>query len=382
MQSGNREDEMSGSREAPACVPGRQAGVINAVRLGSCILFCSFLCFPILFKLFVASDPVAASEKRLRAPRPELAWRYVDQFPGAFEEYFNDHFPYRDTFIRWNSWVRYRSRKVISLRRDAVLIGQDGWFYFVTDARMAGTWGSGDLLEVSLRRLAERIEGWDRQLREEGIAYYFMLVPDKQTMYPEFLPVGCLLKPRSHEVAAYIEQHTAVKILHAAPSLFRKKGRHLLFRKHDTHWNEYGAFFAAQRLLRFIAQDFPGLTSPEEADLDVTYEDVTGGDLVKYLSLPEAFYVERVPRLAVRPRVPGAGSLRAVFFGDSFADMLKPFLQDRFLSFDLVAANALDMEVILRERPDVVIHEVNERFLDDLLLGDDSGKDPAREGAI
>jgi hypothetical protein len=59
----------------------------------------------------------------------------------------------------------------------------------------------------------------------------------------------------------------------------------------------------------------------------------------------------------------GSGALRAVVFHDSFMRALHPFLSEHFVRVVYDWRRQPDVRLIETERPDVVIHEVAERFL-------------------
>ena len=59
----------------------------------------------------------------------------------------------------------------------------------------------------------------------------------------------------------------------------------------------------------------------------------------------------------------GVTGPRAVLLGDSFNHNLIPFLSERCRRLVVVPTCALDTTAIEQEKPDVVIHEMAERFL-------------------
>jgi len=62
--------------------------------------------------------------------------------------------------------------------------------------------------------------------------------------------------------------------------------------------------------------------------------------------------------------------LKMVIFRDSYTVYLRPFLNEHFSRSSYMWTPLFHPEVIDTEKPDIVIHEVMERFIDDLLLDD------------
>ena len=61
--------------------------------------------------------------------------------------------------------------------------------------------------------------------------------------------------------------------------------------------------------------------------------------------------------------IAGSSLPRAVVFRDSFASRLVPFLSEHFSRAVYLWQNDFDPEIVLRERPDVVIQEIAGRHL-------------------
>src|SRR5262249_19364446 len=78
----------------------------------------------------VGANTRKISENRLLAERP--AWpsdcETLAAFPARFEAYFNDHFGFRDTLIRWHNYAMVRW--LGTSPSPQVVVGRQGWLYF------------------------------------------------------------------------------------------------------------------------------------------------------------------------------------------------------------------------------------------------------------
>jgi len=159
----------------------------------------------------------------------------------------------------------------------------------------------------------------------------------------------------------------------------------------DTHWNSYGAHAAYVEIMKALKKEFPDSPGLEPHTLaeyrylpdkdsigDIGYRWVQGATVEPFFSLAPTFdrqihtfdsYQDRVMYShqynQLNRELPNA-----VIFHDSFMDWLSPLLSDHFGR--TVYARALDMDkglderLIESEKPEIVIFECNERWLERL----------------
>jgi hypothetical protein len=185
---------------------------------------------------------------------------------------------------------------------------------------------------------------------------------------------------------AHLRAHTRVEFLDLRGALRAAKSGGRVYWRTDTHWNDRGAFVGYQAIMTHLARSWPQL-APLGADaFEPHVRPVSGQDLAHVFGLPDVLtdqFEELRPRIPRRARqvlavakVPdrwrrlvmerddvGSGALRAVVFHDSFMRALHPFLSEHFVRVVYDWRRQPDVRLIETERPDVVIHEVAERFL-------------------
>jgi hypothetical protein len=330
------------------------------------------------------------NENRLPAPWPVFAGvAQCREFVTGVENYFNDHFGFRKRLIQWNHHWKYQLFRNAS--SEDLLVGREGWLFHAGDRMMEhwtrqSAWTQQDLRDW--RHLLELRRDW---LRARGIKYVFVVSPDKHTVYPEYLPpwMEKSAKPsKLQQLAEYMKVHSDVEFIDLTQTLIDAKKIRVDYLKTDTHWNAFGGFVAYRTLAQRLARQIPGL---EPLPLDA-YEwkplAQAPGDLANMAGKDSSHETEAVTPISAKPipplprlydpvRLPHHGtsesrpfythndkaSGKALLFHDSFARSWCPFLGQHFKEVIYVWHYTWDLPLIEREKPDVVIDEILERFL-------------------
>ena len=151
-----------------------------------------------------------------------------------------------------------------------------------------------------------------------------------------------------------------------------------LYYRTDSHWNQDGAFVAYREIARELSREFPAVTVPRPEEFAITRRARRGGDLAKMMAMIDEWpdtEVRYVPRgAAARKTSTGMfwtstfesgrarGLPRIMLVQDSFGIQLAPLLAQR-ASYLYCSGRRRDLRAVERERPDVVVHEVVERYL-------------------
>jgi hypothetical protein len=361
--------------------------------LGLILAFLVFLWLPAA-DTFLHLDPAPSpNENRTLAAfppfQPSLAG--VREYLAGLETYFNDHFGFRRTLVRigqrWK-WVVFHDTRLAT-----VLMGKGDWLFF-SDGRMADDIsGMRPFREAQLEAWRTLLTGRRDWLRARGIRYLFVIPPDKQSIYPEHLPDWLLSRAgpprRIDQFLAYMRERSDVPILDLRETLIEAKKAGEIYLHTDTHWNERGALAASRRIVRELNALGIAATAVDAASFQEAPVSGPGGDLALMLGqenfLPEnnaplLTPLPSLPRMETRmdadiipkkwipgtePRVsenPGATG-KVVLFRDSYATAMMKFLGHSFGRTVYVWQQNWDKGFIERERPDVVIDEMLERFL-------------------
>jgi len=334
-------------------------------------------------------------ENRLPAPKPRLTQRNfsgVQNYLAAAEVYFNDHFGFRKRLIRW--FQQWKVRLYHDQTVNKVVVGQNGWL-FTGDMMMVDHYlGMEKFTPVQLKSWQTLLEKRRDWLAARGIKYLFIVPPDKQTIYPEFLPAWLQnAAPANRETKLeqflkYMHEHSTVEILDLRGPLLAAKTNAPLYLLNDTHWNSFGGFVAGREIIQNLSRWLPDLPPLRLADFTWTNAQATGGDLARMLgsTAPEKNYFQfdpgpRLPVLRTNENRayksnwgiktvytednPGPLRRKIVMFHDSYGLALRPFLG---LSFQRAVfewdSHEFCTALITTNTPDVVINEILERYFD------------------
>ena len=354
------------------------------------MLFALALAVPLVALSWTWSRTMTLFEKRAMAPWPAFAWS--TSFPPAFEHAFADRFGGRDVLIRVHHASLLEFFGVSALT--TVMPGRAGWYYWLgedglsLDRHYRGVAEFPNAyVDATVAELARRHD-W---LAARGIAYVVAVVPEKFTIYPEFLPAWVTPSPEPtpfDRVAAAIRAETRLAFIDLRPALREAKARERVYYQTDSHWNYLGAMVANEVIMREVQRTLsPRLAGilPPQRPIYVPGVDSYSGDLIGMLGLPGRIrendvaplgkvLADTASRCAQRVDDPGVRDIetyvcarpdlpRAVVFRDSMAIPLIPMLAENFSRAVFVSSRRLDPALIEREKPDIVIEELVERTL-------------------
>lgn len=330
---------------------------------------------------------VAELENRKPAPRPELPRSLGDvtAYPERFGAFFADRFGFRREML--NLRGRIALRLLHKSSSPLVIVGSHGWLFYAGEQSIPN-----HLHQISVP--AAELDNWARQLQERrlwfaahGIKYLFVIAPDKQSIYSEYMPR--YLAPQQGEtrldqLSRRLFREPAWLDLRAP--LRSAKDNEPLYFQLDTHWNDRGAHYAYRAIMQRLG--LPALDRPENALAE--YE--RAGDLARMSGIIEkendaAFptqcaIAERVAYDVALPPGPNqpsptdpydapasrcsTGTERLLMFHDSFGEALWPYLSESFARVVYVwrQPSLEQMQAVVAvDHPTVVIEERVERFL-------------------
>ena len=228
------------------------------------------------------------------APWPAPA--FSTAFPPAFEQAFADRFGGRDALIRLHHASLLQVFGVSGLAK--VMPGRDGWYYWLgedglsLDRNYRGTASFTQAASDATVRELLRRRDW---LAALGIGYVVAVVPEKFTIYPEFLPAWVKkseLKSPYDRVADSLRTHDRLAFIDLRPSLRAAKERDRVYFKTDSHWNFNGATVGYEAImhevLRVLPPDRLRSAAPVQRPPYVPGVDFYSGDLADMLGLAGA----------------------------------------------------------------------------------------------
>lgn len=376
--------------------PARNRLVDSAIIL----IFLVALSAPLLTWLVQKDVFYSEVEKRELQPFPSIANRdSITEFTRAFDDYFQDHFGLRE-------WLIHRYQREVSKRFGisgvpSVVEGIDGWLFFsgnqVLDDLKGRLRFSKEDAQLFWRKLSQK-EAW---FKKRGAAYIFWVAPNKQSIYPEYLPpyYKQLRKAsRLDQLLAGRPKEGGKSFLDVRSRLSQGKSMMRLYDKSDTHWNYQGAYLAYQAIMERTHSLFPDFQARDSFHFAPMWETHVGGDLAQMMGRMQSIVEKRptvethdfisvwkeletqltdlliLPQLKPSYSKKKSGKLRVLVLHDSFFNHLKPFIGQSFAEvlyvwqyYDRATLEFLSSEKLtaLMEifQPDLVIEETVERSL-------------------
>ncbi|RYF03506.1 MAG: hypothetical protein EOO40_12150, partial [Deltaproteobacteria bacterium] len=272
-----------------------------------------------------------------------------------------------------------------------VSLGRGGWLHLYMPAEQACIKRLQPFSWAQLESWRVGLESQQAFLAQRGIAFFFLLAPDKHTIYPQTLRPGVLgMAPsRADQLLAHLAQHSSVVVIDPRRALQDAAKRLQVYHQTDSHWNAAGAFVAYEQTMQALKQEWPGLQPLTPDDFILEHGALHPTDLADMIGLGA---VERPTEMRRRgpdaarfdwsryaPRRTDLGRLKVAYYesrghsdaplgrmvmlGDSFRANLARFVAEHASHGIFVDGYELDPGLVVRHQPNLVIHQMVERWL-------------------
>lgn len=310
-------------------------------------------------------------EKRALASRPPWPSNRAELagFPRAFDAFVEDRFGFRETFIRLGSRAFYALG--VSTSAD-VLIGKDGWLFYASEHDGSAVDGFRGVNLYS----AEELDAWfsfvdeqRRWLAARNIPFIFVAVPNKHTVYPEFLPSWVnRVSPRTRldQLVERAAGHPEFHFVDLRERLVAAKGDYPVYLKTGSHWNAIGALLGYLETMETARRYFPGVRIFRPDDFVFTRQQKGGSDLAQMLYMEDALEDLYFDFHLKSGDYDTAGAPTVLILGDSFSDYWTSFFSRSFSQVTRALRGGygeLTREWIEENEPDLVVLEMAERYL-------------------
>ena len=358
------------------------------------VIFLLLLALPTILSVAGINERFPLSERRTLSKFPEYNLKQTGQFIDKFEAYFNDHFGGRTLIIRAYSLLKYFGLGVSPYPKE-VELGKDGWFYLGNNKSSISHEHSGLKLlnDERMNQIENQLIKRKNQLDKKGIKFYLLITPDKHTIYPENLPRYYSKKFINRNTdKIYISLKNKLNLIDIRDELIFHKSQqeNNLYHRTDSHWNDYGAYFAYKKIIATLSINFPSIGSAKgikrfkiketksrqntttdminltdviksDKDFTFTYHGKVLRKLPNELTLPNSKRIN--PKdYEVRFKSESGNKLKILVFRDSFSGRLMKFLSLHFNESIFISNfHKYDQTIIDNEKPDIVILQIVER---------------------
>lgn len=352
----------------------------NLNQLGFVVFFLLVLFIP-----FFGEKQKESLEKRKLKEFPEWRWSNVWKFFKEYQSYFDDRFAYRNELIDNFGKFKFDFLNITNLT-GTVAIGSDKWIFYSDKDYLNNI--ATPFSNLELKQFNYNLNVITKWFERQGIKYYLFIPPVKSGMYTEMLPDYMKIRTefsRYNQLKEYLTQKSKINFIDCKKELIIAKKSNEIYFETDTHWNEIGAFVGYSKIINVLKIDFPQLQPCLFKDFKIVKADFFSGDLLAMLGYdskkPTFQYIMShknniEPKLTLSTILPenpdnffeiyempeDTNDLEIYVVRDSYSEKLKKFISLNFKKSIFYWKAQLPINNIAKEKPDVVLHEMLERF--------------------
>lgn len=313
----------------------------------------------------------------------------LSEFPKKFGDFYNDQFGFRNILLQ--AYAAILGKVFNQSLVDKSVIRTDKDWYFHNEARYVKPnykyyydriiFSDKQLAAISDIFLAEK-----NYLDQKNIRYLYVIVPDKEVVYPEYYPFPNFINANI-QTAQIINalNKKGIPTLFLGPQMIEAKKTTdiLLYLKEDAHWNQLGAFFGYQAVINKLKEYFPSIETLQLSDFNIK---INSDDPNREYDLNRIKSLIKTPNEATEKKADSVGFYdkedvlskinkinKVIIYGDSFfypgewpyTGGALYFLKNNFKNTEafLLSIGELDKELIEKEKPDIFIRETVQRNL-------------------
>lgn len=271
-------------------MPSNQSKV-NKVIIGT---FVALLSWPAIGYMIPTDQ--STTDRRALAQWPTLQDGNLKQLAQDIEAYTSDQFMGRGVLLKAREAV-LRSAKISGNKK--VILGDEGWMYLLRYQGLA-EYSEAFYSAVDEQQWLVDVLNRQQEYSKRGAQYFYVVAPNKQGIYPEFLPIWAGRRPprtRWEEIQSRLGDQIPDFVIDLSEFLRTLRAAcpdQLVFFKTDAHWNSAGGSIAAmyvvdriQGHVRDIAYYVDHLTSTIDGSL-------RQGDLVPLCGVNPGLEADRV----------------------------------------------------------------------------------------
>lgn len=341
--------------------------------------------------LFGDSSKSSSAEQRTLSAQPQFSWANIQDYPAAYDAYYNDHLPLKSTLVAAYNNICWNVLNTSG--NSSVIKGLDGWMFYNSKEKndfdtLADYQHTALYSDEEMASIAAKLDDMRLQCEAAGANFYFVIFPNKHTIYgDDFLPSKYRVKineeSRTDQLVRYLTQNSDITVIYPKDSLIFAKEQadargELLYQKTDTHWNEMGAWVAYEEMMRKMnlsistpgnimqsvrgtVTDLPKMLSFNDYPLDILYGREYRTDCA---------YMEWEDGAAVTTRSTDGNGKKLVMFRDSYAQYMMTYMSRDFDEVTYVSGLHFDADY-LEKLPTDVIFELVERNVPILIMNGD-----------
>lgn len=192
------------------------------------------------------------------------------EFPSQFEKYLSEHFAFREQLVTADSIIKADIFGTSS--NEKVIVGKNNWLYFASTAD--DYTACNTISERCAYNTAKTLSLIQEYAEKKGSNFLFMTAPNKNTIYPEYMPSGYIKSGNKNNLALISEKLDEYNVSYIdLAELFREQDK-ILYHTRDSHWTNEGALLVYNAVMdRFDIEHYDYSDTPKHTDM------VWNGDL-------------------------------------------------------------------------------------------------------
>lgn len=342
------------------------------------VLFLAVCIIPLIFSNKKAGM-ISTVENRALAEFPKVFnddGTINPELKTGFNSWLNDNIGFRDTLMSLNTKIQYTLFDKIN--SSDVISGKNGWLFYQGEGGISINDFQAKTLytEKQLKKILKNVTELQEWCDDNGMEFVLMLMPNKEHIYREYMPDGI---EEVHEeknidlVVDYIRENSDIKVVYPKEELLKAKEKYDVYYKYDTHWNDLGAYEGYKALmgsLNITPVSFENIETREYDSGDLANMAMLSGltkayteSFITYDDEVETLYEDNKGNNTYRKLKYANGQGKIFFMGDSFSDAMRPMISRTFEYSDFVHRDTKIYDEVLREKPDIFVYEMVERYV-------------------
>ena len=269
---------------------------------------------------------------------------------GVIDSFINDNAPFKNELTSFNARINLKIFGTV--QSSEVLLGSEGWLFHKNahDSQAIDDYqGLNPYSEEQLAQITAKLVQLEDILAQKGVELKVIIPPNKEQVYSRYMPhnIPVLATGRVQLMAEYINANSSVELIYPLNEYRTMSESENVYYKYDTHWNNLGAV----KGINLILDGFENYTATVTADKPLM--DLANVSGIYNFVKPDEYYDITVDTAHTGENL--------YLLHDSFGDMMKPILSQRYNVTDATFAYFADFN--LPADTDVFVIEITERYI-------------------
>lgn len=354
------------------------------------------LCLSAVVNTSDAEVSVQENRTLARLPRLISADGFNTAWSREFDKWLNDHFFMREEMIEKQArlFQKIQQQYKKTWAGLELYVAKNHWIFDFGEMQPVPAY-----TEAQKERIYQNLQRFGQYFDEKGVRFYFMVVPPKGEIYPEYNIRFLNKSDGIIDLHQYFQKKGGRQFIYLRQALLDAKENDYVFYKTDHHWTHYGALIGYQAFMAEIKKDFPAVPILGQSDfiveknkfmkLDPFSIFYAGSSYTRLALRDDRFFDAQYPLFHPKEleRTRNTANKRSfdfknksgfkkkiLFSGNSFSETLQLFFPATFADSRWLEANeegGLRMDWLTKAvdtyRPDIFVYVIHSNVMNQLL---------------